>query len=262
MCQKQFFLILVILFSYSCTRKEVEPFEIKDTKTGNKIIASGIIKGKDTILQGQFLIYNKSKHLILKCNYKNNKVDGLAYSYNDNGVLKIICNMSNGYKEGKSTSYYENGTIRTIETYRKGTIYGNTISYYQNKQLDIYVLWDSLGRAMGEIKFDETGKIHSKEGKLVNCFLDTDRIKEGEKFKMDCLLADIPNATRKVKFIYSDSSLGERKIQTTSVNYLKVEELKYKKGKNVLYVIVEYQFNQKYFNQVLKDTAFVRYSVK
>ena len=262
MYQKQFFLILVILFTYSCTKKEVESFEIKDSKTGNKIIANGTVKGKDTILQGEFLVYNKSKYLILKCNYKNNKVDGLVYTYNENGILKRISNNLNGYKEGKSTFYYENGTINSIETYRKGTIFGNSIYYYQNEQIDSYILWDSLGRARFKIKFDKAGRIDKTEGKAVNCFLDTDKIKEGGKFKMDCLLADIPNATRKIKFIYSDSSLGERKIQTTSVNYLKVEELKYKKGKNVLYVIVEYQFNQKYFNQVLKDTAFVRYSVK
>lgn len=252
------FFILLLIFA-SCKKDKV--LERINPENNQRETYNYIIKEEDTILEGESYTYNEKGNVVLKCNYKNNRLDGKLYRFFDNGKLEEVQNIRDGINEGVAVSYFENGKINTLLTYRKDTLCGDVFYNYKNGKLRKYILYDSIGKVPFIIRLDSIGKIKSYEGKPVNCFLDSDKLKFGEKLKMDCMLANIPNTKRKVEFIYSDSDKGSRNFKKRSVNYLRIEETKYKKEKNLLYVIVTYKFNSRYYNQTLKDTAFIDYYV-
>ncbi|QYS86000.1 hypothetical protein JJC03_13310 [Flavobacterium oreochromis] len=256
---KNLILFILLLIFISCKKNKV--IERINPENNEREIYNYIIKEGDTVLQGKSYTYNQDGALVLKCSYKNNKLDGNLYRFFDSGKLKEIQNLRNGMNDGIAVSYFKNGKINTLLTYSRDTLCGDGFYNYENGNLRKYMLYDSLGKVPFIIRLDSLGRIKSYEGKPVNCFLDSDKIKFGEKFKMDCMLANIPNTIRKVEFIYSDFHKGKIKIKKSGVNYLLLEETKYKKGKNLLYVIVTYKFNKKYYNQILKDTAFIDYYV-
>jgi hypothetical protein len=257
---KKITLLILFLTIISCKKNKI--IERIDPENNNRETYNYIITNGDTILQGESYTYNEKGEIILKCNYNDGKLDGKLFRYFDDGKLKEVQNLKNGIYEGVAISYFEEGHINTLLTYRKDTLYGDAYYNYRNGKLRKYVLYDSIGRIPFIVRLDSKGKIKSHEGKPVNCFLDTEEIKFGEKFKMDCMLANIPNTHREVEFVYSDSDKGKRVVKKNGVNYLTVEEEKYKKGKNLLYVIATYKFNDKYYNQILKDTAFIDYYVR
>lgn len=262
--EKRIYFLAIIFFSLminSCKNNNSQIIERIDKKTKEKEISNYIIINNDTLLHGLSSVYDKFGNLKYKCNFNKGKLEGYLYSYNKNQLIKEKVSFSNDLKNGKSISFFDSGIIENQITYRNDTLFGDSFYNYNNGKIKKYILYDSIGRIPFLIEFEKDGAIKEHEGKPINCFLDTDKIKPIEKFKMDCLIANIPDSNKKVKFIYSDGRNSHGKIKNINNNYFRFEESNYRKGKNMLYVIVEYKFNKKHYNKIIRDTAFIDYYV-
>ncbi|OWP82593.1 hypothetical protein BWK59_15070 [Flavobacterium davisii] len=256
--KKHFFLCLLFTL-ISC--KDSKVIEKIDSTTKNRETYNYIVLDNDTLYHGNAYTYNSKDKVIEKCVFNKGLVNGVLYRYYDNGKLKEYQYLKNGFNFGKAVSYFENGKIETSLNYRQDTLIGDAYDNYPNGNLKKYLLYDSLGRIPIVIHFNKNKRIKIKEGRAINCFLNTDKIKFGSKLNLDCLIPNIPNTQRNIKFIYSNGKEGKRRVVKKDNNYLSVEESNYVLGENVLYVIAEYKFNKEYHNQIIKDTAFIDFYV-
>lgn len=78
----------------------------------------------------------------------------------------------------------------------------------------------------------------------------------------EIIISNIQNTNRKIKFVYDDNRKGIRNLKKINDNFILVEEMVTKRGKNRLNVKVEYKFDKKYHNQVLRDSTYVEYFVE
>lgn len=252
--------IFILSIIFSCD-KEKNTYVYYDKKKDLTHVVNYIKKDNKIYLDGKSIAKNSKGIMLVELNYKNDKLDGFQKVRHLNGILKSIYFYKNGIKQNDEKIYDERGRLIEERKYNKNKIVFEEIYYYKNNIIENLNFYDYKGGMVFYINFDNKGNIIQKKGYLAHCFIVTDKIKFGEKLKIDCMLANIPNTERKVEFIYSDSEVGKRTIKNKGDNFLRIEELKYRKGKNSLYFIVTYKFNKKYHNQFVKDTAFIDYYV-
>lgn len=98
-------------------------------------------------------------HLLMKCNYHDNKIDGLCIKYHWNGQIAEELHYEDGSKEGSWKQYFNDGTLCLKAYYDNGKLDGEFLSWHPNGQKEITGKYDTDKR---------TGvwHIYNKDGSL------------------------------------------------------------------------------------------------
>lgn len=238
------FFLLGIVF-YSCKKEDEKRGVLKTYFPKDKeILISGfIIKNRDTILDGKYIVckYNGAK--IKSGTYKNGKSAGPIIFYFDNGNIESIDNRNN------------NKFIDALFNYRTGKI-------------ERYILYDDFGRSSFIVFFDEQSNVKSYEGfPLLEIYQYKISHKEefkikinqylhvGDTLKYQYIIANIPTAKRnfKIENLSVENTKVKRTFRKTSQVGIHVQEILTKKGINKIRAVVNYEFNDKE-KTVINDT--------
>lgn len=129
---------------------------------------------KDNVLEGKFEKYLDNK-LYISCNYNNNKLEGLFKKYDINGNVCMEVNYEGGKMNGKYYEYFPNGNIRLECEKEEGEYNGEYTQYHDNYECNKRKIFIRTNFKKGEldgeyIKMDEKGKLIEKnkykEGKI------------------------------------------------------------------------------------------------
>ena len=77
--------------------------------------------------EGEEMGYDNNEKLFLKCNYKNDILDGLFTEWWENGELKLKCNYKNGKLDGLFTEWESGGKVELKCNYKNGAKDGENI---------------------------------------------------------------------------------------------------------------------------------------
>ncbi|UMY66249.1 toxin-antitoxin system YwqK family antitoxin [Flavobacterium sp. HJ-32-4] len=223
-----FVAILACLTASSCQRNEDNPKLIKSYPKENKIAEFGyLLKGNDTIIDGEAVYYSLDKKTIL----------GRAF-------------YKNGLLNGIYTGYYGNGKIEQIVNYRNDTIIGDRIHNYTNGSIERYILYDESGRAAFLIKFDSKGNVIDYQGHPIvdveNVGLKKlDSLEIGDSLKYSYYLANIPASKYlfTVRSLRSDKSKNHREISSRKQCRITVKEKILVRGENSIIAKVKFEFS-------------------
>lgn len=127
-------------FKFYKKGNEDHPHATKTYTPNSNIVEAKFFTNKGKLLtQGQFvdkkregewIYYHKGKDVIMmKENYKNNKLNGLKSIYYENGKLAETQEYANGVMHGENLIYGANGNLLQYYNYNKGTLHGLTKIY-------------------------------------------------------------------------------------------------------------------------------------
>ena len=88
---------------------------------------------RDSLLDEEYLEFDRSGRCVLRYLYNNGNLDGLCERYYENGKVKEcgyyvnnVLNGTNCYRQ-----YYQNGKIKVKQSYNHGVLHGETVYYTQ-----------------------------------------------------------------------------------------------------------------------------------
>lgn len=246
------FLLLITVF-YSCKKEEKVNLVKYDFPEDKQVGYYEYIVNevKDTILEGNFTIYN----------YEGKKISS--------GTNK------NGKIAGQSTFYYDNGNIESINNRDNNQLDIDIVYYYRNGKVKRYSMFDELGNLTFFIYFDKQGNPKNYKG---NCVVERYqyKIKYAEEFKIKSnqylivgdtlkykyIVANIPNSKRsfKIENLSVDTLKVKRIIKKRHPIYIDVQEVLTKKGINRIQATAQYEFNDSK-ETVIKYTTFFEVKV-
>jgi len=149
MTTKNLFLVL-ILFVYSCSKKEVQIntlvernglfYEINSNKPFSGLVyelyengqKKNTVEFKDGLYESEWKGFSENGQLLSLSNYKKGKLNGLSISYFDNGNVKSEIEYSGDFKDGYAKSYYLNGQILEEANYKQGKKNGINKKWNEN----------------------------------------------------------------------------------------------------------------------------------
>ena len=149
--QKKNILILFIIFitlNFTIFSKNIrvisaENIEVKSGYyyvIGEKEPFSGIIEFSD------------KNGNIMKGNFVNGIVEGVAKTYSPDGKLLSETPYKNGKQNGVHKRYFPNGNVELEKNYKDGKEEGRRISYYENGKIKMIGNWEN-GIPVGKAKF-------------------------------------------------------------------------------------------------------------
>ena len=209
-----------------------------------------IIKNGDSILDGNYTVYNYERKKIRSGRYKNGKAIG-AVIY-----------------------YYDNGNIESID-HRNNDKFIDATFNYKNGKIERYIFYDDFGNTSFIIRFDEQSNITSYDGypifeiyqyKIANKEKFKTKInqhlKVGDTLKQEYLIANIPNTNRsfQVRNLDVDNAKVKRIFKKTSHLGYEVKEVLTQKGINKMQAIVRYEFRDKQ-KTIITDTLSFKVTV-
>lgn len=223
-----FLIISSCLILFSCQKNDKQAKLIKYYPKENKIVEfSYLLKGNDTIIDGEVTYYSKDRKIIL----------GKAY-------------YKNGLLNGRYTGYYTDGKIKQIVNYRNDTIVGDRVYNYSDGNIERYILHDDSGRVAFIVKFDNNGNVIKRQGfplvDVENIGKKTlDSLKLGDSLKYSYYLANIP--TSKCSFIIKslnfDDKKNQRRISSRKNCRITVDEKVNRVGKNSIIAKLKFEFS-------------------
>ncbi|RXJ83198.1 toxin-antitoxin system YwqK family antitoxin, partial [Arcobacter sp. CECT 8985] len=149
---------------YISTKRKLKNGQIEGIQTIKNVMDKSItklnfIKGKK---QGSMIkIFNDGEKI--KCNYKNDKREGLCSYFYKNGELKRETNYVNDKKDG-TLKQFSKGKITSITNYRNGKKYGKFIEYYENTNIIKIAKNYKYGKLDGDsFEYFKTGKKKNKK---------------------------------------------------------------------------------------------------
>ncbi|MGM0463747.1 MAG: toxin-antitoxin system YwqK family antitoxin [Bacteroidota bacterium] len=81
-------------------------------------------------------------HMLLKCSYRDNKIDGLSIKYHWNGQIAEELNYDKGIKSGRWKQYFDDGTLCLKAYYASGKLDGEFLSWHPNGKKEIIGQYD------------------------------------------------------------------------------------------------------------------------
>ena len=216
------FLLIII---YSCQeKKNLLVKQFKDS--GDRGEFEYIINKGDTILDGNFVIYDD----------ENKKISTGKYF--------------NGEPKGKQYFFYSNGNIESIHYRKNKKIYEESVYYHESGKLRKYVLYDDFGESVFIIRFDSKENVINYEGlPLIELYHLREKkykkYKIGDTLQYKLIIAEIPKSTKKVKIELKNFDNSKLKRELTKIEPvgMEVKELILKKGMNQIKATVEFEFN-------------------
>lgn len=213
------------------------------SKTGELIGTNEyVIRNGDTILNGNFVNYNKKGNKISEGLFVNGEIYGKCIDYYDNGNIK--------------NSYFKKTSKITLEAQWN----------YSNEEIETYSMYSDFGAPLFIIKYDKKGIVDSYKGspqleiyqhKLENHQYRqiNNKFKVGDVLKYSYFVANIPKAERSftIKNLSTNNSEEERTLKHIEPCQWDVKEVLIQKGKNRIRSIVEYKFNDR-STPVFRDT--------
>jgi len=113
--------------------------------------------------EGEWIYYHKGKNVVMmKENYKNNKLNGLKSIYYENGELAETQEYINGIMHGENFVYGANGNLLQYYNYKEGTLHGLTKIYNPKGDLTQEGNYRN-GLRDGIWKYYEDGKVTKTE---------------------------------------------------------------------------------------------------
>lgn len=161
-------IVIILLVTINCRNNYKKVYYIYGKKLKYKY--QYLVKGEDTIPNGEFYEYYPNGNLKMKTSYDKGIKHGKVYEYFENGGVKILAHVTNNKYTSIFKEYYLNGVIKK---YAGNDMYGNT---------HFIVLYDSLNSSVIETK-----------GKHLIQIDQTDSLKSGNVLKIGALLATPPN---------------------------------------------------------------------
>ncbi|MEA1886544.1 MAG: hypothetical protein U9N72_04980 [Bacteroidota bacterium] len=130
------------------------------------IAAKGKYIGQKKI--GEWLFYSDyvENHLLMKCKYEEDKIEGTRIKYHWNGEIAEKLEFSEGIKSGKWKQYFTDGTLALESTYINGKRNGEfkswhtngkpeiTGRYVENVRTGVWNFYNSDGTLRREIKYN------------------------------------------------------------------------------------------------------------
>ncbi|MFT7073109.1 toxin-antitoxin system YwqK family antitoxin [Patiriisocius sp. Uisw_017] len=160
------------VFNFYCEECGNQPYAIKEfkgngevlvtyfTKKG-KLVSEGKMIGKTR--EGEWLTYHKnSKEVMIRENYRNDKLDGVVTTYYGNKVVTETTPYKNGIKEGLSKNYSYEGKLLNELTYQNDKLYGPAVYYNPTGEKTIEGQYKK-GRKDGIWKYYKNGKVAVEE---------------------------------------------------------------------------------------------------
>lgn len=257
---KIYFLLIICYIFISCNKSNNSDYhEFVDSLRNTKVrVYYKEIKG-EKIYHGKYISTNNNGKIIKDYNFFNGKLSGKQIRRFDNGNLKAIVFYKNGLKNGYEIVFNERGKKIIERKYKNDKIILEEYYYHENGKIKSLIFNDYNGDIVFYIEFDKNGYIVKREGILIHCF---ERKNKLNTTCFEIIISNIQNTNRKIKFVYDDNRKGIRNLKKINDNFILVEEMVTKRGKNRLNVKVEYKFDKKYHNQVLRDSTYVEYFVE
>lgn len=198
-----------------------------------------ILNEKDTILDGEVILYDLDSNKIGSGNYVKGKLQGIF------------------------TFYFLNKNIKEIRYYDDGIIVGDRIYNFENGKIRKYIFHDDKGEVAFIVRFTEKGNLESYEGhSLVNIEYSGKKelgdLKIGDTLSYDYLLAEVPLAKNylTIKLLDFDNSKIYRNQNERSNFRIKMKEVIAKKGKNSIRAVLKHEFNDSLKNKILDSIRF------
>jgi len=247
---KKYFTILTLLATVAivtiyCVFFQAEKTKIlKEFYPSKKIKAEYeyILKDGDTVLQGEFLLYNPNGIVIAKGTNLNNE------------------------PYGKTSYYYGDGKLESVFFRKNSKISEESFEYYPNGEIKRYIMYDPFGLEAFIATYDEAGELKNYAGfpimeiyqykfqhkKKFNIQKDQ-FLKTGDTLIHKYLIANIPKSKR--EFFLESISEDTKPIIIKNVSTVQTDyrEVLTKKGKNYVKSIVTYKFKNKE-NTFIADT--------
>jgi antitoxin component YwqK of YwqJK toxin-antitoxin module len=116
-------------------------------------IETKTIEERNTYRNGELELYERwhdNGPFHIKCNYKNNKMNGLYIEWHSNSKLYRKTNYKNGERDGLCERWTSNGLLVQRNNYKNGELDNSYINKYYNINLERShnCYKDSLGRIM------------------------------------------------------------------------------------------------------------------
>ncbi|MGM0635084.1 MAG: toxin-antitoxin system YwqK family antitoxin [Bacteroidota bacterium] len=155
-----------------------------------------IVKNNDTILQGDYLVYDDNENLIFAGICVDNLLHGSSVSYFPNGNKQTEGDFKRNMLDGNVVHYYNNDSVESekieiIENYREDV---RVLGYYhfrENSSIDEYKFYDHKGELIYSEFYDEDGNISESEGRLVPNIIIGNSIKNNKLTLNDDLIVHI-----------------------------------------------------------------------
>lgn len=219
------FLYIIVL---SCDNNEHAIKKVPLNNDEGYALFEYYLKNGDTILDGNFKIFNSEDNIKRSGKYTQNEFLGLYTDYHDNGHVECTRFRKSGKNIGEITWYRADQTI------------------------ELYNFFDDLGNLNFFAKYDKLGTLESCEGKIlfeIYQFKLRAQNKQkiyslGDKVKYQFMFPNIPNTKR--DFYYElldyDNSKIERDVKKIEPVTLEIQEPAVKKGKNTIKAYITYTF--------------------
>lgn len=154
----------------------------------------------DSIAEGYYRKYYPSGKIQIELSYRNNVEDGKETSYYESGNVYSIVNYTAGIKTGSAEWRYEDGALQTKSRYFKDITTGEAYDYYPNGRLERYLCFDFDEQVRFEIKYDEEGKMLSRQGEgLIYASADDFKLKIGDTLRIFVLMATPPDCAYRIE---------------------------------------------------------------
>lgn len=135
--------------------------EVKYFTENGKLVSEGKMKGKDRM--GEWVYYhNKSKNIMTRENYVDDKLDGKVTTYYPNGKITQETDYKNGIKEGLDNYYSSDGVLLKKLPYTNDQIHGQVLYYDAYGNLVIEGSYKN-GKKHGLWKYYKDGKVVLEE---------------------------------------------------------------------------------------------------
>ena len=172
-------LILTILF-YGCNNS----ITIEKAYFENGALKSVVEKNIKGERHGELITFYNEGDTLNISHWKNGIQEGEEREYYNHNKLKAIFRFYNGELNGKTLLFYESGNLQEILPFKDDLLNGEAIAYFDSKENIIsgttdYLNFHDKETAMGWIKYNIDGSIHSQESKIT-VVSSTDTIQLGD----------------------------------------------------------------------------------
>lgn len=165
---------------------------------------------KNGMKQGAAIEMGKKGNIVVRSNYKNDKLEGLVIFYDENGNKTEEINYKEGLRNGENIVYFPEGNIEFKQQYVNDEIQGLYVSYYPNGP-----------------KYSEVNLIKGKiEGKFVYYF-QNGKVQIEQNYK-NGMLHGKSNFYNEVGELVSAANYIEGKLEGESVDYFDGKSIKAK----------------------------------
>jgi hypothetical protein len=211
--------IFSILFLFSCVEEK------RDKSIYNAYYESGNLRIETVqISDNNFLVKEYYEDGMLKSTTEKN-AKGIEYGkfelFYPNGILEQRAFKKNGILNGIMENYYDNGKPERSVKIKDGKPYGCCdYKYRKNGSLRKVGLYTFAGDLIFVSEYDSQGNLNSTEGNNLTLLVNRNKLKVGEKIKLEIDRYLIPNTENETFLQISRDGNFIQKIQFDESNVL------------------------------------------